>query len=230
MNPQKNQDNVQKSILEGIQGEVSAENAPLLELITKYAPYIAGFVLLLLLILGGVGVWNWYHGAKQKEAQEELARIRTQLKGAERDNALNELAKNAPDSAKLFIYLSLGQSAQENGNPALAAEAYARAANIDGDGALGLTAALGSAGSLLMQAEYVQALTLLQELEKKRPSVSASTQFQQMLAEAAAKSGNLELAQKTYQKLSGELHSPDAAYFKHRAEALAAEISAGGKK
>ena len=137
---------------------MSAENAPLLQFITKYAGVIAGIVLALLLILGGMAIWNWHKSGKEDEARAELARINMQLKGEAKDQALLNLAQKAPDSTKLFIYLSLGQSAQENGNPVLAADAYARAAKLDNDGPLGLTAALGSVGSLMMQAEYQQAL------------------------------------------------------------------------
>lgn len=225
MNEQKNQGDAGNSLLSGIQNEVSAENAPLLEFITKHASFIAGIVLLLLLILGGMAIWNWYHNGKQQEAREELARINAELKGKERDTALSRLAENAPESVKLFIYMSLGQSAQENGDPVLAADAYARAAKLDGDGALGMTAALGSVGSLLMQGEYVQALALLQELEAKLPGAANSQQLQQMLAEAAARAGKKDLAIKTYEKLAKEVKTPEAAYFKSRAEALSAQSS-----
>lgn len=212
------------SLFNGIQSEVSAENAPLLNFITKNASYIAGIVLLLLLILGGMAVWNWYHGAKQDEARRELARINAELKGADRSQALAKLAADAPESTKLFIYMSLGQNAQENGDPVLAADAYAKAASLDGDGALGLTAALGSVGSLLMQAEYVQALALLEELDRRLPDASKSMEFRQMLAEAAAKAGKPELALKVYENLAATVKTPEAAYFRSRAEALKQEI------
>lgn len=226
MDQQKNQGRPAPGLLDGIQNEVSAENAPLLDFITKYAGVIASVVLAILLILAGMGIWKWYHGGKQKEAQEELARINLQLQGAERDEALNNLAKNAPDSTKLFIYLTLAKSAQENGNPVLAGEAYAKAASIDGDGALGLTAALGSVGTLLMQAEYTQALVLIQEFEKKWPEAAKSVQLQQMLAEAAANAGQTELASKTYEALAREVQGPEADYYRSRAEQLA---KSGGK-
>lgn len=225
MNPQKNQDASSSPFLKDIQAEVSAESAPLLQFITRYASAIASVVLLLLLVLGGMAIWNWYHGGKQEEARNELARINAQLKGKDRDAALAKLAENAPDGTKLFIYLSLGQSAQENGNPILAADAYAKAAQLDGDGALGLTAALGSVGSLLMQNENVQALALLQELEAKLPESARSVQLRQMLAEAAARAGKTGLAYKTYLGLAEEVKTPQGAYFRSRANALEAELS-----
>lgn len=224
MAEQKKNEDKSASLLDGIQSEVSTENAPLLNFITKNASYIAGGVLTLLLILGGIAVWNWYHGGKQAEARQELARINSQLKGADRDKALAKLAENAPESTRLFIYMSLGQSAQENGDPVLAADAYAKAASLDGDGALGLTAALGSVGSLLMQAEYLQALTLLEELDRKLPDASKSMEFKQMLAEAAFRSGKIELAYKTYENLAATVKTPESRYFKSRAEALKIEL------
>lgn len=217
-------------LLDGIQSEVSAENAPLLNFITRHASMIAGLVLLLLLVLGGMAIWNWYHGGKQDEARRELARINEELKGADKNQALAKLAENAPDSTKLFIYMSLGQSAQENGDPVLAADAYAKAASLDGDGALGLTAALGSVGSLLMQAEYVQAFALLQELDRKLPEASKSMEFRQMLAEAASKAGKPELALKIYENLAATIKTPEAAYFRSRADSLKQEIEKGATK
>lgn len=224
MSENKKNDSTNSSLLEGIQGEVGAESAPLLNFITRNASLIAGFVLILLLILGGMAIWNWYHKGKQEEARRELARINMQLKAADKDQALAKLAENAPDSVKLFVYMSLGQSAQENGNPILAADAYAKAAQLDGDGALGLTAALGSVGSLLMQGEYTQGLALLQELEARLPESSRSIELKQMLAEAAFRAGKKELALQTYQTLAREVKTPEAAYFRSRVEALENEL------
>lgn len=219
-----------QSLLQDIQGEVGAESAPLLQFITSHASKIAGLVLALLLILGGMGIWKWYHGGKQKEAREELARIESQLKGKERDTALNALVQKAPDSIKLFVYLSLAKSAQENGDPVLSADAYAKAAALEGDSALAITAALGSAGSMLAQGEYLQGLALLQELETKTPDAATSLPFQQMLAEAAYHAGNLELARKTYAKLAGEEKTPEASYFRSRAAAIADEMGAKNRE
>lgn len=225
MSQQKNQGEDRGTLLDGIHSEVSVENQPLLNFITKYASVIAGCVLVLLLVLGGLAVWNWYHHGKQQEAREELARINMQLKGKDRETALSKLAANAPDNVKLFIYLSLGQSAQENGNPILAADAYAKAAEIDGDGPLGLTAALGSVTSLLMQGEFQQGLALLQELEAKLPPARHSVQFKQLLAEAAYGASKLELAEKIYTELGQQVNTPQASYFRERAEQIAAEIA-----
>lgn len=212
------------SLLDNLQGEVGQESAPLMRFIVRYAHVIAGVVVGLLLILSGLAVWNWHHQRREDEATQELLRIQGEMRGEAKEQALLRLVENAPQSTRLFIYLTLGQNAQEDGNPVLAADAYARAAQLDGDGALGLAAALNSAGSLLMQAEFAQALTLLQSLGAKLPAAEQSLEYQQLLAEAASKSGHNELARSIYEKLAEEVNTPEKAYFQSRAAALAEKM------
>lgn len=212
------------TLMDGLRSEVSPENAPLLRFITRHAASIAGFILLLLLILGGVAVWNWIERGREQETREELARISAELKGQDRDEALLRLAENAPDNVKLFIYLSLGKSAQENGNPILAADAYAKAAEIDGDGPLGMTAVLGSAMSLLMQGKFHQAYPMLEQLAAKLPSARQSLEFKQLLAESAAHAGKKREALELYRELARQTQTPQAGMFIQRAEQLEKEL------
>ena len=86
--------------------------------------------------------------------------------------------------------------------------------------ALGLAAALGEAGSLLKAGKNAEALTLLQGLEARLPGENRSVQLRQMLAEAAARAGQKDLAAKTYQALAQEVNGLDGEYFRVRAEAL----------
>lgn len=224
MNKQNNQEINDSGLFSGIQGEVSAENAHLLQFITRHAATIAGVVILLLLAVIGMGVWNWHQGNVLADTQRELERISTRLQGAEKDEALLSLARNAPESMRLFIYLTLGKSAQENGNPKLAGEAYAMAARADEGGGIGLAAALGSASTLLAQGDYKGGLTLLQQLQSRDPQVAASRPFQQMLGEAADRAGNLQLAYQTYEALARDAQDAEAAYFRGRAEEVGARM------
>ena len=86
---------------------------------------------------------------------------------------------------------------------------------------MGLTAALGEAGSLLKAGKNAEALTLLQGLEPRLPVENRSVQFRQMLAEAAVKAGQKDLAARTYQALAQEVKGLDGDYYRVRAEALA---------
>lgn len=227
MNQQKNQGSASKSLLEGIQGEVSAENAPLLEFLTRYAWLIAGAVLLLLFILGGLGIWNWLHNSKLEEARAELALVSNQYQGQAKLKALRQLAEDAPVGVQLEAWLKLAQSAQENGDIQLAGEAWTRAAELDRGGAIGITAALGTASVFLQQGNYQKALEILQELEQRTPDLANVQEFQRMLAETAARAGKLELARNIYQKLANEFQTEESAYYQKRADALTEKLAAG---
>ena len=220
MNPQKNQGEETSPLFRDLQAEVSSESAPLLQFMLRHAGIIAGVVILFLLVLAGTGIWRWYSGGKNEDARQELARVSRTMQGQERLKALAALADKAPSDVRLSVLLAWAQSALESGDAAVAAEVYAKAAKLDADGALGLAAALGEAGSLLKAGKNAEALTLLQGLEARLPGENRSVQLRQMLAEAAARAGQKDLAAKTYQALAQEVNGLDGEYFRVRAEAL----------
>ena len=220
MNPQKNQGEETSPLFRDLQAEVSSESAPLLQFMLRHAGIIAGVVILFLLVLAGTGIWRWYSGGKNEDARQELARVSMTMQGQERLKALAALADKAPSDVRLSVLLAWAQSALESGDAAVAAEIYAKAAKLDADGALGMAAALGEAGSLLKAGKNAEALTLLQGLEARLPGENRSVQLRQMLAEAAARAGQKDLAAKTYQALAQEVSGLDGDYFRVRAEAL----------
>ena len=220
MNPQKNQGEETSPLFRDLQAEVSSESAPFLQFMLRHAGIIAGVVILFLLVLAGTGIWRWYSGGKNEDARQELARVSMTMQGQERLKALAALADKAPSDVRLSVLLAWAQSALESGDAAVAAEVYAKAAKLDADGALGLAAALGEAGSLLKAGKNAEALTLLQGLEARLPGENRSVQLRQMLAEAAARAGQKDLAAKTYQALAQEVNGLDGEYFRVRAEAL----------
>ena len=220
MNPQKNQGEETSPLFRDLQAEVSSESAPRLQFMLRHAGIIAGVVILFLLVLAGTGIWRWYSGGKNEDARQELARVSMTMQGQERLKALAALADKAPSDVRLSVLLAWAQSALESGDAAVAAEVYAKAAKLDADGALGLAAALGEAGSLLKAGKNAEALTLLQGLEARLPGENRSVQLRQMLAEAAARAGQKDLAAKTYQALAQEVNGLDGEYFRVRAEAL----------
>lgn len=220
MNPQKNQGEETSPLFRDLQAEVSSESAPLLQFMLRHAGIIAGVVILFLLVLAGTGIWRWYSGGKNEDARQELARVSMTVQGQERLKALAALADKAPSDVRLSVLLAWAQNALESGDAAVAAEVYAKAAKLDADGALGMAAALGEAGSLLKAGKNAEALTLLQGLEAGLPGENRSVQLRQMLAEAAARAGQKDLAAKTYQALAQEVSGLDGDYFRVRAEAL----------
>lgn len=222
-------------LLEGIQGEVAAENAPLLDFITRYAGIIGGVAILFLLVLGAMGIWNWWNARQINELRMELSRIVLQKDIDAQYASLAKLANEAPASLKFSIYMNMARLARAKGDSALAAECYANAAAQDEKGSLGLAAALGEVGSLLEQGKYEEALTRLQELEKRAPNVKNSIYLQQIMADAALKTGNKQLAMEIFRKLAGEVSegseagavSGQGAYYRKRSEQLAGELASG---
>lgn len=212
------------NIFSDIQNEVSAESAPLLQFITKNASFIAGGVLLLLLILGGLALWNWYQGSKQTEAREELAAININLKGQDKEKALSALAEKAPKNMRMLIHMSLGQTAHENKNLDLAIHSYERAAELGEGTALGFAAMLGHASLLLEKGEYAKALERLRVLEEKSPTVAQMSQFKLLLGEAAAKAGETRLAISAYEDLARQSAQREGAYYRSRIAELSSQL------
>lgn len=226
MNPQKNQGEESSPLMRDLQAEVSSESAPMLQFMLRHAGLIAGVVVLFLLILGGTAVWSWHSAGKVDEARQELARLSMTAQGEARAKALTVLAERAPDAVRFSVYLALAQNALESGDFAAAAAAFAKAAREDAEGALGAVAALGRAGALLKGDKAAEALKELQTLQQRLPAEARSVQLRQLLAEAAAVSGQKQLAADTYLALSQESQGLDRDYFRARAEALGAKLPA----
>lgn len=226
MNPQKNQGEAGAPLLRDLQAEVSAESAPLMQFMLRHAGSIAGAVVLFLLVLAGTGLWSWYDGKRNAEAQAELARIELGMQGKERVTALAELANTAPASVRVPVLLAWAKAALADGDHATAATAYATAAAEDADGPLGLAAALGQAGSLLKGGKAAEALALLQGIEKARPASSDTLELRQLLAEAAVAADRKDVAAATYRALASASQGLEKDYFAARAEALVPAASA----
>lgn len=218
MNEQKKQEEQLNSIFAGLQKEVGAESAPLLQFITRHAGSIAGGVILLLLAVVGLGIWDWHQGKVIDEARAEMGRLTSSLSGDGLVQELQKLTESAPASMQLYLYLALAQSAQEAGNAGLAQQAYATAAKLDANGGIGLAAALGHASSLLANGDFAQGLSQLLEIQQQAPQAARSAQFRELLASAAGKAGNWALAYQTWDSLAKESQGAEAGYFKTRAE------------
>jgi tetratricopeptide (TPR) repeat protein len=223
MNPQKNQVAGAPSLLDEIQTETSAESAPLLRFILRHASVMAGSVVCFLLLVAGMGIWQWRSGAKNAEATDELARITMTSQGEARVAALTALALSAPERVKLAAYMTLGQSAAESGDYAVAAAAYAEAARQDSEGALGTAAMIAQACALLRDGKSADAVILLKEAEKRLPEQARTPQLRQMLAEAAVIAGQRDFAAGIYENLASAASGREGGYFRARAASLARE-------
>ena len=224
MNPQKNQGAPESPLLRDLQSEVSAESAPLLQFMLRHAGVIAGVVVLLLLVLGGTGVWRWYHSSRGEASRDDLARVALLESGAQQVASLQSLAEKAHGSVRFAVRMTLGQSALAQNQPDVAAQAYAAAAAEDPKGALGLAAGFNEAGALLKAGKAAEALALLQRLQSSLPGEVRAPQLRQMLAEAAAVAGQPQEAAKIYLALARETQGAGGDYFHACAERLAPQV------
>ncbi|MDR1776900.1 MAG: hypothetical protein LBR31_03610 [Desulfovibrio sp.] len=220
MNPRKNQAVEPASLLSEIQTEVSAESAPLLNFMLRHANAMVALVVGLLLLVAGVGAWQWRSGVKNAEAADEIARVCTASSGEARIRALADLARTAPDRVRLSAYMTLGQYAAQDGDDAAAAEAYAQAARLAGEGPFAAAALLARAGALLRAGNSAEALSLLQDVEQRLPQRARIPQLRQMIAEAAISAGQKDVAAAVYMELAQAAPEREGEYFRARAAAL----------
>ena len=115
MNPVRPQNTPESpTLFNDLKAEVSAESAPLLQLIVRNSGLIVGVVVVLLVALVGTAVWRWHQGGLQAEAQTELARIGITMKGGDRLKALDDLAAKAPENMRYSIYLMQAEFAMQD--------------------------------------------------------------------------------------------------------------------
>ena len=204
MNPVRPQNTPESpTLLNDLKAEVSAESAPLLQFIVRNSGLIVGVVVVLLVALVGTAVWRWHQGGLQAEAQTELARIGITMKGGDRLKALDDLAAKAPENMRYSIYLMQAEFAMQDQDYSRAEQAYATAAKLDADGAMGLMAALGQAGALIKLDRPADAVTL-----------------RMLLGEAAEAAGKTDVAVAAYEALAASQPGLDGEFYRSRAEAL----------
>lgn len=219
MNPQKNQDTEESTLLQDLQAEVSTESAPLLQFILRHGGAIAGFVLLFVLVLAGTGLWRWYDTSRSNEARQELARLSMQKSGEGQLKGLTSFAETAPEAVRFAAWLTVGQSALHENNATAAVSAYANAAK-ERDGAFGLAASINEAGALLKAGKNAEALALLQELLTSLSEDIPTQQLKQMAAEAAQAANQPEQAARLYLALAEQSQGLESDYFRAQARAL----------
>ena len=194
MNPVRPQNTPESpTLLNDLKAEVSAESAPLLQFIVRNSGLIVGVVVVLLVALVGTAVWRWHQGGLQAEAQTELARIGITMKGGDRLKALDDLAAKAPENMRYSIYLMQAEFAMQDQDYSRAEQAYATAAKLDADGAMGLMAALGQDGRATLR---------------------------MLLGEAAEAAGKTDVAVAAYEALAASQPGLDGEFYRSRAEAL----------
>ena len=125
-----------------IQSEVAVEATPLLSFVLRNSRIIVTCIVLLVLVIAGVGGWQWHQTRVEREAHLELGRILVSTQGPERIAALETFLPAAPSAMKSGVQLEIATTALGLEQYGKAADAYAAVAAADPKGSIGMMAAI----------------------------------------------------------------------------------------
>ena len=116
------------SLMGEIQSEVAVEATPLLSFVLRNSRIIVTCIVLLVLVIAGVGGWQWHQTRVEREAHLELGRILVSTQGPERIAALETFLPAAPSAMKSGVQLEIATTALGLEQYGKAADAYAAVA------------------------------------------------------------------------------------------------------
>ena len=201
------------SLMGEIQSEVAVEATPLLSFVLRNSRIIVTCIVLLVLVIAGVGGWQWYQTRVEREAHLELGRILVSTQGPERIAALETFLPAAPSAMKSGVQLEIATTA-------LGLEQYGKAAD-----AYAAVAAANQADLLQRQGKYAEALAVFDSLEKSAPESlrPAILEGQAMSAELA---GKLDRALAAYESIATSLgDAANNGYFQAKIAELKARMA-----
>ena len=206
------------SLMGEIQSEVAVEATPLLSFVLRNSRIIVTCIVLLVLVIAGVGGWQWHQTRVEREAHLELGRILVSTQGPERIAALETFLPAAPSAMKSGVQLEIATTA-------LGLEQYGKAADAYPKGSIGMMAAINQADLLQRQGKYAEALAVFDSLEKSAPESlrPAILEGQAMSAELA---GKLDRALAVYESIATSLgDAANNGYFQAKIAELKARMA-----
>lgn len=90
---------------------MAVEATPLLSFVLRNSRIIVTCIVLLVLVIAGVGGWQWHQTRVEREAHLELGRILVSTQGPERIAALETFLPAAPSAMKSGVQLEIATTA-----------------------------------------------------------------------------------------------------------------------
>ncbi|CCO22077.1 tetratricopeptide repeat protein [Maridesulfovibrio hydrothermalis] len=171
---------------------------PLLDYLLKNGKMIAAGIAAIIVIAGVYSGMQYMNQQKQLKAQNELGVILIKYSGAKQAQELAAFEKSVPAEMKPAVQLALAKAWMDAADYVKAEAAWADIAKDNNS--LTPVAELGKAKCLMLADKSAEAVTVLQTLKNKTGAAFAPS-INRMLAEAAEKSGNIQMAVQAYQGL-----------------------------
>ncbi|MFP4587308.1 MAG: tetratricopeptide repeat protein [Desulfohalobiaceae bacterium] len=193
-----------------------------------YKKIILGIMLLILAAAVSSG-YQYYQGQRLEQARQELSRIKTELQGQKKQQALQELLSDVPGQMEKAVLLELANTAQEQQDFSSAAKHWARLAKNSQDSGLQTAARLGQARALAEQDQTRASLDLLEEMLEQAPKEYQESLYFEIAA-LAEKVEDWEKALKAYESLAQakELDSRQKDFLQYKISRLEERLESDG--
>ncbi len=211
-----------EDLLKEMQQEISPEATPLWQYINDNAPKIAAIVIGLVVLIGGYTFYSGYREGKIDDAKTQLARIISQKDSAQILSELEQFKAGAPSELRLAAELEIARFASEQKDFAKAEEAYRYVMQEEKYSALGITAAMNTAGIAAHQGKYEDAIKIYEDIVSHCPKDVQSVVYFQ-IGEMAEQTGNADKAIKAYQdgiNLFENMNATDVIFYQNRIKEL----------
>jgi predicted negative regulator of RcsB-dependent stress response len=211
-----------EDLLKVMQQEISPEATPLWQYINDNAPKIAAIVITLIVLIGGYTFYSGYREGKVEDAKSQLALIISKKDTAQVLADLEQFKNSVESEVRLAVELEIARFASEQGDFAKAEDAYRYVMQKEKYSALGITAAMNTAGISAHQGNYAEAVKIYEDIVSHCPKdVQSLVYFQ--LGEMAEQSGDTDKAIKAYQdgiNLFEDRNATDVVFYQARINEL----------
>jgi len=194
---------------------------PILKYVGKNWKPIAGGVAAILIIIGGLAIYESSTKASIAKVQAEVGTVLSTKDGADRLAGLEKILADGPGAAKDGVLLEIAKTAVEQKDFAKAAEAWKElAASTSKD--MRAVALLGEASALSQSGDNAKALEVLDKVQAEAPKTFEMLVVRQTAVTAEA-AGNFEKALQSYERLLAEGNLPNKTYLEAKIEELKAK-------
>ncbi len=211
-----------EELLREMQQEISPEATPLWQYINDNAPKIAAVVIALVVLIGGYTFYSGYREGQMADAKGQLALIISKSDSAKVLAELEEFKKTAPGGLALAVELEIARFASLQENYERAEQAYRTVMNEEKYSALGIAAAMNTAGIAAHRGNFAEAAAIYEDIVGHCPKDVQSVVYFQ-LGEMAEQLGDKDKAIKAYQdgiNLFELKDSTDVIFYQNRIKEL----------